>query len=80
MFDVAFPIESWGTEYVLVKTGLDLKNSYRVVANTAGTNVYEDGDLVATLAAPGDSYDAYFTEPVIVVSTDGLYSFIALFR
>ncbi|GAB5539347.1 MAG: hypothetical protein Salg2KO_14500 [Salibacteraceae bacterium] len=55
LYEAMFPVASWGKEYILIPTpdvGVDM---YRVLAEEDGTEIYKDGNLLATINA-GEFY------------------------
>ncbi len=67
LYEIAFPIESFGTDHIIVKTAGQNRNSYRVIAVQNGTDVFENGTLVATLNA-GQFYDALFVVECLIIT------------
>lgn len=73
IYDIAYPIESLGKEYTIVRTEGQTQNAYRATALDDNTQIFENGGLVATLNA-GQSHDALFVANALSITGDKAFS------
>ena len=62
LFEQAYPLESWGSEYILMITLEQNDNAYRVVAKENGTTFTVDGVPTGPTLNTGDVYDGNFSD------------------
>ena len=71
LFEQAYPLESWGTEHILMITIEQNDNAYRVVAKENGTTFTVNGVPTGPVLNTGDVYDGNFsnvTEAIMIES------------
>ena len=51
IYEVAYPVNTWGQEYVLLLTSARYVMEYRVMASQDNTQIFKNGNLIGTLNA-----------------------------
>lgn len=69
LYEIAYPVASWGYEHIAMLTNDQSENLYRVIAKDNGTSLSVDGSFVTTLNA-GDVYDGSFSNETIYITAD----------
>ncbi|MBN4072938.1 PKD domain-containing protein [Crocinitomix catalasitica] len=69
IFDQAFPINTWGFEYIVVKTEGQNINTYRATASVNATEVFEDGVSLGIIDA-GEYIDVDFSDEILFISAN----------
>ena len=69
MFELEYPIDNWGTEYIISPIPDSLISDYRVLAMSNGTNVFVDGVLDTTLNQ-GEFYGDTITTTKVITGSN----------
>jgi len=69
IFEVEYPLSTWGKEYIVVPIAKILFTQYQIMAQDSLTNIYVDGVYVTTLNRGQIYEDTLFSEAVAITAS-----------